>query len=37
MEYLFCYMPPTPNKILEEKTNKTQQISLKAQGFFCKN
>ena len=30
-------MPPTPNKIWEEKTNKTQQISLKAQGFFCKN
>ena len=33
MEYLFYYMPLTPNKI---KTNKTQQISVKTQVFFVK-
>ena len=33
MEYLFYYMPPTPNKI---KTNKTQQILVKTQVFFVK-
>ena len=33
MEYLFCYMTPTPNKIWERIT-KTQQISL--ISFFVK-
>ena len=36
MEYLFYYVPPTPHKIWEDKTNKTQQISAKTQVFFIK-
>ena len=36
MEYLFYYMPQTPNKIWEDKTNKTQQILAKTQVFFVK-
>ena len=36
MENLFYYGPPTPNKILEDKTNKTQHILVKTQFFFVK-
>ena len=34
MEYLLYYMPPTPNKIWEDKGNKTKQISVKSQASF---
>ena len=34
MEYLFYYMPPTPDKIWEIKANKTQKISVTARVFF---
>ena len=37
MEYLFYYMPSTPNNIWEIMTNKIQQISVKTQVFFRKN
>ena len=33
MEYFFYYMPPTPNKIWEDK-DKTQQMPVSAQVFF---
>ena len=36
MEYLFYYMPPTPNNIWEIMTNKIQQISVKTQVFSVK-
>ena len=34
MEYLFYYMPPTLNKIWE---NKDQQNTVNFAQFFCKN
>ena len=34
MKYLFYFMRPTPNKIWEDKANKTQQISVTTQVFF---
>ena len=36
MEYLFHYMPPTPNNIWEGKDQQTQQISVKTQVLFVK-
>ena len=37
MEYLFYYIPPTPNKIWEDKTNKKQQKVGQNTSFFYKN
>ena len=36
MEYLFYYKPPTLNKILECKANKSQQSSVTTQVFLIK-
>ena len=34
MEYLFCYMPPTPNRIGKIKGNQTQP-TLVTKQVFC--
>ena len=37
MEYLFYYMPPTPNKIWEEKDEQnTENFGQSTSFFFCK-
>ena len=37
MEYLFYYMPPTPNKIWEDKDEQDTAKFGQNTSLFCKN